>query len=151
MTGATRERLRSEVEEVGEAREERQDTRRKNRERARGTVNARDCQCFAFVYFCEVVRATEGDARIEMSAVQAFLVQGPYLHSSHALAASWCHRAPAASVGCQRNTAKRRPRWLPLMEVTQDEMGDVIEPTLEQSLDAIDDVYMDRLPGEGES
>lgn len=26
-----------------------------------------------------------------------------------------------------------------------------IEPTLEQSLDAIDDVYMNRLPGEGES
>lgn len=34
------------------------------------------------------------------------------------------------------------------------EMGDGMEltkPTLEQSLDAIDDVYMDRLPGEGES
>lgn len=35
----------------------------------------------------------------------------------------------------------------------QDELGDgmeLIKPTLEQSLDAIDDVYMDRLPGEGE-
>lgn len=35
----------------------------------------------------------------------------------------------------------------------QDEQGDgmeLIKPTLEQSLDAIDDVYMDRLPGEGE-
>eukprot|EP00752_Nemacystus_decipiens_P016317 g14592.t1 len=34
----------------------------------------------------------------------------------------------------------------------QDELDDgmeIIKPTLEQSLDAIDDVYMDRLPGEG--
>lgn len=32
-----------------------------------------------------------------------------------------------------------------------DEGMELIKPTLEQSLDAIDDVYMDRKPGEGES
>lgn len=39
-------------------------------------------------------------------------------------------------------------------EQQQDGMYDgneLREPTLDQSLDAIDDVFMDRLPGEGES
>lgn len=82
----------------------------------------------------------------------AFLAPNPYLRSSHALAVPWCHRSPV--ITCPRQTSKRRPRLLlPLMQAEQDELGDemeVIKPTLEQSLDAIDDVYMDRRPGEGE-
>ena len=104
------------------------------------------------VYSC-VSTPTETHAYPRMSAVPAFLAQNPYLHSSHALAVSWCHRSPV--IRCPRQQAsKRRPRWLPLMQAEQqDELGDgmeLIKPTLEQSLDAIDDVYMDRLPGEGE-
>lgn len=100
-----------------------------------------------------VVPQSDTRARQKMTAVPAFLVQNPCLHSSHALAGSWCSRAPSI-ISDREQMSKHAPRWLPLLKAEQqDEMGDgmeLIKPSLEQSLDAIDDVYMDRLPGEGE-
>lgn len=93
---------------------------------------------------------------IQMSAAPAFVAHTPHLYTSHALETPWLHQ--------HTHTTPRRPRvWLPLVNATpnpaeqqqQDGTFDGSEvrrePTLEESLDAIDDVFMDRLPGEGES
>ncbi len=72
-----------------------------------------------------------------MAAVPAFLTQAPLLRTPHPLAVS--RTFPSK---------QRRPR---LLAAQPDDGMEIREPTLEESLDAIDDVVMNRLPGEGGS
>ncbi|CAM9376174.1 unnamed protein product [Scytosiphon promiscuus] len=86
--------------------------------------------------------------------VPAFLVPASHLYTHCVPAASWCQRVPAG-----RHPGRTRPRRLELRQLmstrqddAEDDRGDrtdLVEPTLEQSYEAIDDVYLDRLPGEG--
>lgn len=73
-----------------------------------------------------------------MAAVQAFLTQAPILPTPHPLAVS--RTFPSK---------QPRPRRVGLLVTQPDDGMEIREPTLEESLDAIDDVVMNRLPGEG--
>jgi len=74
-----------------------------------------------------------------MAAVQAFLTQAPLLRTPHPLAVS-----PTVP------SKHRRTRRVGLLATQPDDGMEIGEPTLEESLDAIDDVVMNRPPGEGE-
>lgn len=77
-----------------------------------------------------------------MSAVQAFLTQAPLLRTPHPLAVS------------RTFSAKHKVWHMTSQSGEQGGVSDgfeIREPTLEESLDAIDDVFMNRRPDEGES